>query len=167
MDLVRTIATKLAEETPGFVLFHYDGDRIWSQRTTSENTQKFEGLIISAVRQLLSSRQKESRLDRLLPIVPFYSIEAWAYQNTQEAKRICQEHKLDSGVLDAWESDRTLLDELEMPKNHPVGLGALHNLRLLQSGYPSSEVFDAERSLFETTMRLLRCEALEQTWKAT
>ena len=93
---LRTIATKLGRED-GFVLFHIDGDRTWTDRATSENEAKFDKIVVARVRQLLQGRpgstaeDAEARLSRLFPVMPFYSIEAWLYQHTAVAIRLCCE----------------------------------------------------------------------------
>jgi len=49
--LLRYIARRLSQQNT-FVLFHIDGDRIWSERHASENVAKFERLIRSALPQV-------------------------------------------------------------------------------------------------------------------
>lgn len=170
---LRTIATKLGRDD-GFVLFHVDGDRTWARRESSENAGRFDKLIVTPVRQLLHGRRgateadTEARLRRLFPIIPFYSIEAWLYQHTAVAIRICHEsyQGRDAGRFDEWRKDRAALDDVEKPKN-AVCLSSSHNLECAGSGYPAEEVFDAGRSYHACVLRLLECAELGALLEAT
>ncbi|MFS8070928.1 MAG: hypothetical protein ACMG6S_31560 [Byssovorax sp.] len=170
---LRTIATKLGRED-GFVLFHIDGDRPWSRRDSSENVAKFETIVVARVRQLLRGRpggtpeDAEARLRRLFPIVPFYSIEAWLFQHTEVAVRLCRErHKgRDIGTFESWKRDRTAIDEVVKPKDS-VCLGSAHNLECAGSGYPAQEVFEAGRSYAICVERLRACVELNELLDAT
>jgi hypothetical protein len=157
VDLITLIAIQL-ELPHGWVFFHFDGDRRWSARDSSENRQKFEELIRGPVRlkiqervverkRELASRTEEvkryaeERMSRLKMVVPFYSMEAWLFQNTREAIRLCEERYggRDIGRFQAWAEDRTALDEVPRPKE-AVCLGAIHNLELATQGFPAREV---------------------------
>ncbi|MFT3775107.1 MAG: hypothetical protein QM820_57910 [Minicystis sp.] len=170
---LRTMATKLGRED-GFVLFHIDGDRRWSERATSENEAKFETMVVDRVRKLLRGRpgstaeDAEKRLHRLLPIVPFYSIEAWLYQHTEVAIRICREKHQGRHVarFEAWRQNRAALDEVEKPKDNDC-LRSDHNLACAGSGYPAQEVFDAGCSYAACVIRLLDCAELVALLEAT
>jgi hypothetical protein len=170
---LRTIATKLGRED-GFVLFHIDGDRTWSRRASSENAAKFEAIVVARVRQLLRGRpggtpeDAEARLRRLFPVVPFYSIEAWLFQHTEVAVRLCREkyNGRDVDTFEAWKRDRTALDEVEKPKE-TVCLASAHNLECAGSGYPAREVFGAGRSYAACVERLRACVELNDLLDAT
>lgn len=170
---LRTIATKLGR-ADGFVFFHFDGDRTWSTRHTSENASKWKSQVIDRVRQLLLTRPSttpeeiESMLARLLPIVPFYSIEAWLYQNTDVAIRICREkyQGRDIGKFERWKHDRTLLDDVHQPKEQTCLKGA-HNVECARQGFPAEEVRTAARSYAETVQLLQECEALKAVLRST
>ena len=129
VDLYRIIATKLVEgnsDHPGFVLFHFDGDCSWANRFSSENSNRFAEFTNRYIRPLVEgaltkkgiSHELEGRMKRLYAITPFYSIEAWLYQNTSEALRICDNncgrHK---DQIRSWEADRGSLDEVVSPKS--------------------------------------------------
>jgi len=167
VDLRRTIARTLNE--PGeqsFVFFHIDGDRSWSKRETSENHQKFLERIRHGVEQLLaqsgrSALEIETALSRLCLVMPFYSIEAWLYQNTRAAIQICQESYNGADVerFKAWEQKRALLDEEEKPKEKTC-LRDRHNLDLAKDGFPSGAVYDAGCSFAAAVDSLLDCEKL-------
>lgn len=178
-DLHRAIANKLAERN-GFVVFHFDGDRKWTERAKSENCSKFAGFI-TTIEQVLrdptvhrgrfprSESQISEAKERLLPLVPFYSIEAWLYQNTETAIVLCRD--LPCGAhqaqLVAWQTDRSLLDELEKPKD-ALCLRGEFNHDLARTAFPSREVRNVGKSLatavatFENSTEL--SGALARTW---
>lgn len=161
VELVRTLATQVMLED-GWVLFHFDGDRPWTAREPSENVEQFKKLVREEVKQLvvlkLSEQRKGSspqelelharaRMARLKTVVPFYSIEAWLFQNTREAIRLCEVHHggRDVEKFQAWAQDRTALDEVLKPKE-AVRLGAAHNLDLASNGFPARDVRAAGKS---------------------
>jgi len=170
---LRTVATKLGRDD-GFVMFHIDGDRTWSHRASSENAKKFETIVVARVRQMLQGRpagtsdDAETRLRRRFPILPFYSIEAWLFQHTMVAIRLCREkyQGRDVGTFETWERDRTKVDDLEKPKD-AVCLSSAHNLECAGSGYPAQAVFDAGRSYAECVKRLRTCADLKNLLDAT
>ncbi|HEX5744691.1 MAG TPA: hypothetical protein VFZ09_00530 [Archangium sp.] len=162
-DLITLIAIQL-ELHNGWVFFHFDGDRPWAARDSSENRQKFKELIWEPVRLKIQERlvgrkpelatrteevkkYADARMARLKTVVPFYSIEAWLFQNTREAIRLCKERYggRDVEQFNAWAQDRTMLDEVLKPKE-AVCLGAVHNLELASTGFPAREVRAAGRS---------------------
>jgi hypothetical protein len=171
-ELFRTITTRLLRGD-GFVFFHVDGDRPWSQRETSENVAKFTEIVRARVHQNMlyarrSPEEAERHLQRLFLIAPFYSIEAWAYQNTEVAVRLCNalHQGRDVERFEAWKLDRAALDEVVNPKKETC-LRAGHNLELVGAGYPADEVFNAERSYGQCVLDLLNSvelmELLEKT----
>jgi hypothetical protein len=177
--LIRTIINELLK-TDGFVLYHIDGDRPWSQRTTSDNVRQFQKLMLAPIREglreVLSKRNRPEvehaeRLTRLRLLVPYYSIEAWLYQNTQEAARICEEEgcKRCRPMLEAWAQARASLDEVVRPKD-VLCLRDKYNAHLASSGFPADEVYAAESSFAQVVEELLDCSALtsalEQTYAA-
>jgi len=154
VELLRMIAGKVVEPG-GYVFFHFDGDAPWSARDASANIKAFDRIIKEGVRSTLQMRLSTrygnrtlemeaavaDALGRLIPIVPFYSIEAWCYQNTRIGKEVCL--ALHSGGHDAtfeqWEQDRTQLDEVTQIKNTSC-LGSEHNHRLASEHFPAREV---------------------------
>jgi hypothetical protein len=169
--LCRRIAGSLVQAArPGFVVFHIDGDRAWSARATSENRQKFAELIERPIRELVQRNVGSAApgavaeaLGRLFLWMPFYSVEAWLYQNTEEAIRILHEQHGGSHVFlfEAWRQNRALLDEVIAPKEKTVTpLGALHNHALASGGFPAAEAEAAERSFAEAVAGMRRCAAL-------
>lgn len=191
--LGRSIAEKLLEQdVPGFVLFHVDGDVPWSRHDESENVAKFSGFVQTYVRQALDhalrlqhkdrgetptdeviATQVDAALQRLLRLTPFYSIEAWTYQNTAEARRLCEQscgRHVDA--IKRWEDDPGALDEVYQPKDgqEAICLQDRYNLQLATTGFPAERAFDAGKSFAETVERLLACDdlcsALHQTRQA-
>lgn len=174
-------ALLLQEEVPGFVLFHIDGDVPWSRRAESDNVQQFDGFlrdyVLPALGNALRAQQHErgdppreeqlatstdAALKRLFLVVPFYSIEAWLYQNTTEARRLCAEAEscgMHLDVIGRWEVSRGELDELDKPKGQ-LCLGASHNLVLAEQGFPAQRAFDAGKSFTAAVVRLLECDDL-------
>ena len=175
--LVRSIITELLKPD-GFVLYHIDGDRPWSEHESSENERAFTSRMLppikAGVRDFLQKQphaaaEPGERMKRLRLLVPFYSIEAWLYQNAREARRLCEEEgcKQCAVKLADWEMDRASLDEIPRPK------GALcfqdkHNAHLASSGFPARDVYDAGASFARTVDGLLECDelttALERTY---
>jgi hypothetical protein len=173
--LCRMLATKLAEQPAGFVLFHIDGDRRWSERAKSENCAKFDRLIRARVRDVLVHEKPDwtaAELDRcmarLVLLVPFYSIEAWTYQNTQRARTLCREHHggRDVDRFEAWERDRAALDEVEQPK-HATCLADRHNRDLAENAFPHREACAAGTSLAAAVEALSACTDLRDALHAT
>lgn len=177
VDLIRAIATKLCEHG-GFVVFHVDGDRVWSERSTAENPAKFGKVIEEAVRTLLIAgdnrrppmleAEAAMRLKRLRLLVPYYSIEAWLYQHTDTAISLCRQRYGGHSVerFEEWRKDRGLLDEVAKVKE-TVCLGARHNAELAGSGYPVDDVYKADKSWAAAVDSLLDCGELCAALRAT
>lgn len=179
VDLVRHIATKVMEDG-GFVFFHFDGDRIWSHRGTSENVQKFGKKVVFQVEQLVRGNLRRLGLPedgpatlskymgRLFAVTPFYSIEAWIFQNTREAARLCHEEYggKDVEIFEQWEADRSRLDEVQQPKEK-VCLGAKHNLGLATTSFPARVVHATEKSFHAVVEKLASNQALREALAST
>lgn len=184
--LVGTIATQLMLEN-GWALFHFDGDRSWANRNSSENMEKFRDRVWGKVRLriLMELEERETRagrpvvpneleeranrlMTRLKQVVPFYSMEAWLFQNTREAVRLCAEHYRgrDAERFRDWEQDRTSLDEVLKPKEE-VCLGAKHNLELASQGFPAREVYAAGKSFAMVVQELAQDEDLTEALSRT
>ncbi|HZI11963.1 MAG TPA: hypothetical protein VE153_16375 [Myxococcus sp.] len=169
--LIRSIATELLKDA-GFVLYHIDGDRRWSQRESSENVREFDRRILQPIKAAIATRfpgsAADERIKRLRLLAPFYSIEAWLYQNTREARQLCTEEGCGScgPKLDAWEANRASLDEVEQPKE-ALCLRDKHNARLAASSYPASAVDGAEASFAHAVMGLLECDELTSLLQRT
>lgn len=176
--LLGLIAARLLEPA-GFVVFHFDTDRVWTERHASENRQKFEEIICDGVRRILrgearqpvnprprpmlTAEQIETALGRLIILSPCYSIESWLYQATKELHAYCQDrHKSEEHVqrIESWSADRTLLDDVSRPKHEALPCVADHHNEELASAFPAEDVWLAERSFHESVERLRACPAL-------
>ncbi len=183
--LLRYIARRLCLADT-FVVFHIDGDRPWADRRTSENVEKFGRLLVNALPQVVdrgravadrarkargsaaSAEGPQLRIENLLLLCPFRSIEAWVYQNLQRAVEICRRHHGARHVaaLTAWEERRALLDELDHPEKE-LCLKKEHNLELASSGFPAELTRVIGKSFAESVGRMEACvdlrAALERT----
>lgn len=161
VEFVRTIAYELLrEDRVVFVVLHVDGDTSWRARKTSENALKFEEIVRKRVRMVLldhlsskkpaldSDAEIARRMTRLVLAMPFYSIEAWLYQATECAIRLCRSHHQgrDIKTFRDWGADRASLDEEKRPKEM-VCLGSEHNLTLAEE-FPAQIVLAIEKSYF-------------------
>ncbi len=167
--LIRSIITELLKDD-GFVLYHIDGDRPWSEHNSSENVREFHSRILPPIeagvrtyfqRQSHASEVPGERMKRFCLLVPFYSIEAWVYQNIREARRLCEETgcKRCHEKLADWEKNRASLDEVIKPKAE-LCFKDKHNAHLASSGFPAQEVYDAKASFEHAVMKLLECDEL-------
>jgi hypothetical protein len=178
--LLGAIAARLLEPA-GFVIFHFDTDRVWTERHKSENRQKFEEIIRNGVRRILrgeallpvnprprptlTTEQVDAALGRLLILSPCYSIESWLYQATKELLAYCQaRHDSEKHVqlIESWSEDRKLLDEVYKPKDDVLACVGDHHNGELAKVFPAEEVWLAERSFFESVERLRACSALRE-----
>lgn len=169
VDLRQAIAEKLVEG--GFVFFHFDGDQIWSRRQACKRPGKFREMIVDKARIILEGMvgidEAQERLKRLHAITPFYSIEAWLFQNERVACRLCRDAgaHADHARFMAWAADRTLLDEVYQPKEQ-VSFKGQHN-KALTVGFPSEAVRQTGQSFAEVVDRLRADDALLAALKGT
>lgn len=171
-DLIRSIATKLGEG--GFVVFHCDGDQPWKKRKKSEKSKKFGKLMEPGIRRLLHEGAKfapraiDTAMKRLLLVIPYYSIESWLFQNTDEATRICHHHYAgrDADKFAEWAAERARLDEVEKPKE-AVCLKNKHNHGLATANFPFDVVYDVGKSLKQAVAEFERCDELHAALEAT
>jgi hypothetical protein len=124
--LYKAIAERL--KTGVWVLYHFDGDTTWENRANASNSKIFSEAVCPAIQDILGQRptyrpevtpvpteDADRTLGRLIPMVPYYSIEAWYYQNSREAIKICRKRHRPSDVagFEAWAAQRDRLDEIE------------------------------------------------------
>lgn len=176
--LLGLIAAQLMQPA-GFVVFHFDTDRVWPERHASENRQKFEEIIRDGVRRTLrgeapqpipqrprpklTDEQMETALGRLIILSPCYSIESWLYQATKDLLAYCRgRHEFEEHVrlIESWSTNRALLDEVSRPKDDALPCVADHHNEELAKAFPAEDVWLAERSFFESVERLRACSAL-------
>lgn len=109
-------------------------------------------------------------LTRLRLVMPYYSIEAWLYQHTLKAQKLCESRCGGAHVaaIQSWRKDRGLLDEIDKPKD-TLCLGSSDNVLLAGGGWPGDEVAAAMKSFSSFVDSLYECdglgEALAQTYK--
>lgn len=170
VDLRRTIANKLLEDeggVPGFVVFHFDGDRPWSERAGAENPSLFEERIGEPVRMLVRDtlarfgRETEvpHRLHRLVRLIPFYSIEAWLFQNLEALRRLCCGSPEHTALLTEWQANPASIDDTRKPKEALSCVGSSHNADLAR-GFPAEQALGAGASYDASVTRMLESEAL-------
>ncbi|MCY3020271.1 MAG: hypothetical protein NTW87_14730 [Planctomycetota bacterium] len=168
VELVRYIGTTLA--TGKFVVFHADGDHVWSERKSAGIEGQFAKLIAEKVERVLREQAKpvmdgrmtaSDGIKNLVLIVPFYSVEAWLYQNTKAAIALCHKHYRgkDAGQFAKWENNRGALDEVAKVKES-VCLGAKHNAELAEDPFPAKAVYDVKKSFEAAVGRLTQCAPL-------
>jgi hypothetical protein len=185
-QLLKSIATHVAQSTH-FCSFHYDGDRPWAARSTSMSDARFEEVVLARLRRFIlqwleqngvEPSERDARvsrmLDRVLPIVPYYSVEAWLFQSTSELRVACERRSAEANVVeacraqcDAWEADRALLDEVEQVKDSVCVRDSANDALALSL---TNGVFDAViatgKSLAATRDRWSRCAVLRDALAA-
>ena len=148
--LRRMIANKLA--LGWTVIFHFDGDTAWEDRMSSDNVKKFERLVRANVKLLLGDKDGQ-RIDDLVEVTPFYSIEAWTYQSTSQAQKLCKGHGGScQSLLGQWGQNRHELDEVIKVKDQICFKGK-HNADLARH-IPSRNVVALRKSFTELVRRL-------------
>lgn len=170
LDLRQSIATRLAHEDGlGFVLFHMDGDCRWADSqggTKAENLEVFRKLLLPGIEALLLKIGRPERINRLVMVVPFWCMEAWLYQNVDEALRIYKKHHPDAhediALFDqTWRADPATLDEVEFPKRR-VRIRDQYNLSLATQQFPAARAYGAGKSFALVVESLARCPGLRQ-----
>ncbi|MDI1429381.1 hypothetical protein [Polyangium sorediatum] len=174
--LARAIATHIYVEA-NFVFHHVDADRPFSdtRRDVPENV-RFHERVLGVVRQHIEHlRQKhsdgrapDSFMHRVRVLVPYYSIEAWLFQNTRVGRSLCQKHHRGQHATqwNRWEEKREALDEIEKPKKNPC-VDARYYVDLASKDYPSSAVYDVGKSFTQAVDGLKKCEPLCAALAAT
>ena len=176
--LIRTLATRVLAGENSFVFYHIDGDQPWKERKRSEKLSKFERFRDEIARHAEALKQdmdpveiRAAVRDRLQLLTPFYCIEAWLYQNTEQAITLCIRHYQGRhrDRFEQWGQDRELLDEVVKPKEQ-VELAGKHNCELAKQGFPSQAVYAAGKSFAATVDRLKACQGLvkvlQPAWQA-
>ncbi len=169
LDLAGVIATKLMR--PGmeaFIFVHIDGDRRWNERdqhseTLCDNHAIFVQNVLRRVHLLLEKAGRTEQLARVLPVLPFWSIEAWLYQNSREVHRLCSlhapRHDRDRPQFKAWEDDPSQLDDTPQPKLKVPTFKDKYNLDLAMT-LPAKKLIALGLSFAGTVERLQTCGPL-------
>jgi len=161
----------LCTDPRSVVIVHIDGDRPWSKRKTSENLQKFHSLIKEPIDALLQLHAPGSTPDALILLCPFYSIEAWLYQNLTELPAIAATLSAPNrdrllALIQEWEEDPTRIEQIENPKV-VCPLKAEHNLRLAIKSWPAAQIYERNQSFAESVERMRASKTLLEGLTAT
>ena len=169
IDLAAAIVTQfLRVDMPRFVIVHVDGDRRWSERGTTpgglcELQEIFERNIVRRVKEGLRQKGRPELIERLLYLIPFWSIEAWLYQNSAELQRLCRRdprrHSRDAELLETWREEPSLLDEAERPKDRALTFQDGYNADLIET-FPGRKVYDLDLSFAYCVDEFGRCRPL-------
>jgi len=181
--LQRYIATRLCEPRT-FVVFHVDGDKPWEERAESVNAEKFKTFVEKIVqaagagqRSVQRSRRNpspettsapEPELDKLIRLMPFYTLEAWLYQNLQGIVEICRrEHAgKHADAVREWENKRHELDEIVKPADY-FCVSKMHNHELASRGFPAQKAYEVQKSFFESVELMKSCPKFVAALQAT
>lgn len=161
VDLLREMATHVAKDV-GPIIFHYDGDTAWDQRSESANTQKFQEIILSRLCLFLqsmpnkhgskySSEDAEELVKNVIQMVPFYSIEAWLFHNQEQLKSIYREiytgqnTEQDQKTLQHWQDKPTILGNTDQPKEQ-LSIRDEYNLQLAKHNFPADLLYGLNQS---------------------
>ena len=153
----------------GFVFLHYDGDETYSNREGSDARRHFAELRLKVEQQvraagITGNEAIQRTMSGFIALTPFYCIEAWTYQHTEAARKICAracgKHL---GLFESWREDRGALDEIGKlwdPKVLDCCLGKENNVALVGPGYPAAEVWCAGKSFYDAVDRMGECPDL-------
>jgi hypothetical protein len=151
------IATSIARAR-SLVFFHFDGDVPWGRRSACLTLMQFKDEILDKVelilqRSGLSAAEASRCLQRIVSVIPFYSIEAWVYQNTKGVTDLCRKHcghrhTHHTRVYREWQSKPEVLDELDKPKTRCC-LGSRHNHDLVSRDFPWERLNQARKSFVQ------------------
>ncbi|HEY8378709.1 MAG TPA: hypothetical protein VIK91_19590 [Nannocystis sp.] len=147
LRLAQAVASHLLrEDCPTAVFVHIDADRRWSARDPEhlcDSVFCFQQEIVERVRSILAARGAAEKIEHLALLVPFWSVESWLFQNTEEALRICAEthprHESAVSLFERWRVHPEELDEQKEPKEL-VSFGAKYNRRLAENGFPAKRL---------------------------
>jgi len=157
-ELINHIATEL--KLNKYVVFHVDGDTVWSQKNSAEVFEKKE-LFLRAVKNALTTSYKprvktplsgneaDDTIKNLFFLIPFYSIESWAYANKDKLRELLpkkdnmtsdEKHVVDSPIQD--------LDEIPQIKDK-TSIRDFKNFELFDDHrFPWGELYDVQKSFY-------------------
>ena len=156
-DLVARVAEELLRGQHVFVVWHFDGDQPWSTGRR-DNEERFEAVIRRRVRHHLSSTSMLA-LERLLTLVPYYSIEAWLFQNSAKLRDELPE--ADQLTVARWQESPHILDDLLKVKDC-LGVRDRRNAELAR-GWPARQVYGVGRSFAAVVERWRASEHLARS----
>jgi len=150
-DLVNRVAEEVVAERPTFVVWHFDGDARWSSGERA-NEERFRAVIETRVRRVVVQRgYGEGSLERLLTMVPYYSIESWLYRNVRKLRQQGLTEGDRQTVADWMAAGPGALDDVVQVKSEQ-SVRDRRNLHLAK-GWPSVKVKDDSPS-YRRTVRL-------------
>jgi hypothetical protein len=110
------------------VVWHIDLDRPFSKRDSSENRHCFDDFYAGPLAHSLAPKPVPRirgpradlpqptpiRVAPLVPMMPAYAMEAWAYQNFDEVENLVKSKKVDPQTTEVpvWRQNRRLVDEV-------------------------------------------------------
>jgi hypothetical protein len=164
LDLAAWLANELrclSSDVRTLWIWHVDGDCPWSKSAMSKGISAQRRVMAEVVTQLmrldaratpLTDADASALADRIVPLNPHYSIEAWTYQHFAKARTLLparSQAELAHAELDAWHDNRAAIDEVEqIASASAVGerLAKKYNKDLTAAGWPAQEVHAANAS---------------------
>jgi hypothetical protein len=152
------------------VFFHFDGDVPWSRKKECRTREQFTKEILDQLALILREKTRtrpglndneiQLCLSRLVCVVPYYSIEAWTYQNTERLVHICKrycghKHAQHTKKYEPWLRNPNELDEVTKPKDNCC-LGGKYNHELVSTSFPWARLAAAKKSFADFVNELQR-----------
>lgn len=136
-----------------FILWHFDGDMEWSSSKDGEKCKTLQQFKIFI--ESIPKNEKNKRItdEHFLMLIPFYSIEAWLYQNRKVLKTI-------SKTEDILSVPPEKLDEIKKVKEE-FTIKAKYNLELSRQ-FPFSDVFKLNKSFTSSILTIQRNKTLKE-----
>lgn len=172
IDFMRELANKLAEGNSSFVFYHLDGDRPWSESKSGllcEHVGPFRDFIKKNIPILPARQSPNNSIEKLISafdarlvlIVPYYSIEAWLYQNFSTARKLCLLHHRGEHLqqIADLQSSPASLDDIVKPKES-LCLKSKHNRQLAEDSFPAFLTYELKTSFAAAVDVLLDCSEL-------
>lgn len=137
-----------------FVFWHIDGDMKWCEFTKKGsclNLEKLNDFLAPITAELDTHRNNKAPnlpKDKILKLLPFYSVEAWLYQNSAALQKINED------TSDIKNRAPQELDEILMVKEF-FKIKAKYNLELSKQ-FPYQKVYALGKSFHHTVEELKR-----------
>ena len=156
--LLQEIATELRR---GRVLFfHVDGDCAWKQSKRApvwDELDRFRRDLLTVSRQVPGSSIDESLLAHaFIAVVPFYSIESWAYASTEHLRTLTSDAR-ELERIAGWAADLGTLDETPGIKDALPSIQDRYNHELARD-IPAAALHALGKSYADTVERVRASE---------